>query len=319
MAGGEVRVTRRDAASDGLIQALLQPPISQRLVERAGAMARVARRLETWLADLADPAKAVRAAIALESADRKDAWERVQVLGERAVPALQAVLAAAPEERLPWPALAAAALLVRAGDGPALERLAVAIIEHNRAVKLGNALPMSDDDLALAWDALSEAGARAIGPIVTVLNRADPPGRIAARWALVMLGLWNDEIKSHLVGALSEDVWEAAELLADHGDPAVTAEIEAAIVRRLDAREPDWEALKVLADTVDDLGGRLSAPVAARLRKHERGRSDGYHLRDDAGHGVRPEPAKRPPPGRNEPCWCGSGKKYKHCHLGSDR
>ena len=24
-------------------------------------------------------------------------------------------------------------------------------------------------------------------------------------------------------------------------------------------------------------------------------------------------PAVRP--GRNEPCWCGSGKKYKKCHL----
>ncbi len=23
-------------------------------------------------------------------------------------------------------------------------------------------------------------------------------------------------------------------------------------------------------------------------------------------------------PGRNEPCWCGSGKKYKKCHLGED-
>ena len=29
-----------------------------------------------------------------------------------------------------------------------------------------------------------------------------------------------------------------------------------------------------------------------------------------------PPPAERP--GRNEPCWCGSGKKYKHCHLRSD-
>ncbi len=24
-------------------------------------------------------------------------------------------------------------------------------------------------------------------------------------------------------------------------------------------------------------------------------------------------------PGRNQPCWCGSGKKYKNCHLESDR
>ena len=22
--------------------------------------------------------------------------------------------------------------------------------------------------------------------------------------------------------------------------------------------------------------------------------------------------------GRNEPCWCGSGRKYKACHLGFD-
>ncbi len=24
------------------------------------------------------------------------------------------------------------------------------------------------------------------------------------------------------------------------------------------------------------------------------------------------------PPGRNDPCWCGSGKKYKQCHLRKD-
>ena len=33
------------------------------------------------------------------------------------------------------------------------------------------------------------------------------------------------------------------------------------------------------------------------------------------------EPAPEPPPvkpGRNDPCWCGSGKKYKKCHLAED-
>ena len=29
-----------------------------------------------------------------------------------------------------------------------------------------------------------------------------------------------------------------------------------------------------------------------------------------------PEP--KPTPGRNEPCHCGSGKKYKQCHLEKD-
>ncbi len=33
---------------------------------------------------------------------------------------------------------------------------------------------------------------------------------------------------------------------------------------------------------------------------------------------------KQPPPdalrlSRNDPCWCGSGKKYKRCHYDSDR
>jgi hypothetical protein len=32
-----------------------------------------------------------------------------------------------------------------------------------------------------------------------------------------------------------------------------------------------------------------------------------------------PEPIVAPPkPGRNDPCWCGSGKKYKKCHLAAD-
>jgi hypothetical protein len=26
-----------------------------------------------------------------------------------------------------------------------------------------------------------------------------------------------------------------------------------------------------------------------------------------------------PTPGRNDPCWCGSGKKYKHCHMKQDQ
>ena len=31
----------------------------------------------------------------------------------------------------------------------------------------------------------------------------------------------------------------------------------------------------------------------------------------------RPLPGSEP--GRNEPCWCGSGQKYKRCHLDADR
>lgn len=30
-------------------------------------------------------------------------------------------------------------------------------------------------------------------------------------------------------------------------------------------------------------------------------------------------PQPRAETGRNEPCWCGSGKKYKKCHLSKDQ
>jgi len=35
---------------------------------------------------------------------------------------------------------------------------------------------------------------------------------------------------------------------------------------------------------------------------------------------LPPEPVQRKPtPGRNDPCWCGSGKKYKNCHMRDDQ
>jgi hypothetical protein len=33
---------------------------------------------------------------------------------------------------------------------------------------------------------------------------------------------------------------------------------------------------------------------------------------------TRAERPKEVALGRNDPCWCGSGKKYKRCHLGKD-
>lgn len=33
----------------------------------------------------------------------------------------------------------------------------------------------------------------------------------------------------------------------------------------------------------------------------------------------KPIDRKKKKTGRNEPCWCGSGKKYKYCHLQKDQ
>ncbi len=37
-----------------------------------------------------------------------------------------------------------------------------------------------------------------------------------------------------------------------------------------------------------------------------------------ARQAVKPVTANRPHPGRNDPCWCGSGKKYKKCHINKE-
>ncbi len=40
----------------------------------------------------------------------------------------------------------------------------------------------------------------------------------------------------------------------------------------------------------------------------------------DGGNGSKPQTVRKTGPqlGRNDPCWCGSGKKYKNCHMKSD-
>ncbi|MBS1856331.1 MAG: SEC-C domain-containing protein [Acidobacteria bacterium] len=38
----------------------------------------------------------------------------------------------------------------------------------------------------------------------------------------------------------------------------------------------------------------------------------------EAAEEDEPHVRSGPKLGRNDPCWCGSGKKYKKCHLASD-
>ncbi len=51
-------------------------------------------------------------------------------------------------------------------------------------------------------------------------------------------------------------------------------------------------------------------------RKHRRRRSKKIQK---IVSGNIPVVNKEEKPGRNDPCWCGSGKKYKKCHLDADR
>ena len=62
----------------------------------------------------------------------------------------------------------------------------------------------------------------------------------------------------------------------------------------------------------------FTIPIGRPRRRMRTGRGRGQAV-GQAGPpaaGAATPPAKRP--GRNDPCWCGSGKKYKHCHMRED-
>ena len=72
---------------------------------------------------------------------------------------------------------------------------------------------------------------------------------------------------------------------------------------------PRWTVYEICA-------GNVEWPA---LEDDEEGLFDGEA---ESGEMNRPTPSTpmrlAPVPGRNDPCWCGSGKKYKKCHLDSD-
>jgi SEC-C motif-containing protein len=87
------------------------------------------------------------------------------------------------------------------------------------------------------------------------------------------------------------------------------------------SRESRWTGLEVIATERggpdDDEGTVEFIARAEGFAHHERSffrRIDG-RWRYVSGETPRPRPArKEATPGRNDPCPCGSGKKYKKCH-----
>jgi len=131
---------------------------------------------------------------------------------------------------------------------------------------------------------------------------------------LARSGVRDPRILDLLLSGLGTDPELYAGLLGCYGDPSVVPKLLEAFDRV--PFRPDDDHLFVhqdlieLASSIEDLGGELGT---ARLAK-----VDFVVNRRKA---LRAERIRRPgkKPGRNQPCWCGSGKKYKRCHLDEDR
>ncbi len=99
-------------------------------------------------------------------------------------------------------------------------------------------------------------------------------------------------------------------------------------------KELKWDEFRIFAVAgMADLGDRRAIPILEQAltdpelsemdRREVIGALEEFGARPKSPRPSIPafmeSPKARPAKlGRNDPCWCGSGKKYKHCHLASD-
>jgi hypothetical protein len=165
-----------------------------------------------------------------------------------------------------------------------------------------------DDELAVvAAEAVTAMGADALGPVLEAWDDLAPDEtEQRASLAILMsgLGVKDDQIFSALVAYLDLDVEPAAIALGQYGDPAALPHLQQALETHLASlaeQAPFGREVIELDAAIVALGGEPLPVLASQPRVTQRPRL--------------PVP---PRPGRNDPCWCLSGQKYKKCHLRAD-
>jgi len=153
-----------------------------------------------------------------------------------------------------------------------------------------------------------ELGAHLVDPLLAELLVAETVG--ADRGGAAALGLFAEVMESRVPRAARVPWrWLQAVALERIGD-IEEAERELLAAESMD---PDWPlALIDLARMASDRGD-----VERGLGLLRRARAGPDHPLVVLLEAHRVEP--RRDVGRNEPCWCGSGRKYKKCHLGREQ
>jgi hypothetical protein len=224
---------------------------------------------------------------------------------------------------------------------PEEDLTAVAAARLARALRLAGAVPgllaaiekLEPDDLLYdeALEALVEIGGCVLEPALAAFERGGTPGcRARLSDVLARLKVKEHRVLAALVRVLDDDQMVAADNLAEYGDPQALP----ALTRAFDDAECETsdefgfsskQNLVKLARAIEKLGGVLTPEQRAKLdettflpeefqREWDRARALALDELDLPRVPVR----RAPQPGRNDPCHCGSGKKYKKCHLASD-
>jgi len=233
-----------------------------------------------------------------------------------------------------WLPSHAAKLLGQIGDGQAVPAL-LRFLEHY------DVLDSYHDDAA---DALTALGDVAIEACLAAYPTAfDENLRDGIASVLRRSAIQDDRIFHALVDFLEQSPELGAMYLAEYGDaravPALSRMFDALPVVDRDGAMTANHVFVELRCAIEELGGQLTAEQAAKADRADASRRRFAAQMDEALHRLRTvatprgsQPAPPWPPsngegaaaqkprkwGRNERCWCGSGKKYKKCHLDLD-
>jgi hypothetical protein len=181
----------------------------------------------------------------------------------------------------------------------------------------------------LLYDSLLYA-LEAFGPSVApaaleaLASARDERERFGLLCALSHSGARDERIYAALLAQLQEDTIVAAMNLSTYGDARaiepLTREFDAYPVNEDEEDLFANQAVIELQDAIEQLGGTLDAAQLEKVAQARRSRHRLSSLFQGVLDTLPPPPVTQAPrPGRNEPCWCGSGVKYKKCHLGADR
>jgi len=158
---------------------------------------------------------------------------------------------------------------------------------------------------------MHELGPEVVEPALAVLDKGvSEDVHHAICCVLAKVGVRDPRIYAHLCTLFDKEETFGATCLADYGDSAALPILEGA----LEDFEPDLESpyeLSGLGDLIESferLGGVVTHDLGEHLAKLE---EDFITYRRSL---VTPAKAAEKP-GRNDPCPCGSGKKYKRCCL----
>jgi hypothetical protein len=162
---------------------------------------------------------------------------------------------------------------------------------------------------------LPKLGAPVLEPALSMLAE-DPPKDLAESLCAIVsqLGVRDERVFEHLVSDFHENPEMASGRLADYGDDRALPLIEQEIVEYV----PDGGSpfgLMVLRELVEAYE-RLAGALPDDLRAHVDDLTGIWNA--DRAPAPRPRATSSTKIGRNDPCPCGSGKKYKRCHLGTD-